>query len=603
MNFHHRLGNSPGKQVTRLEFWLLIAVVVLAWSYLAVRAAIVPLMQDEANSFWMYVHAGKFLPFRSHPDAGNHFLNTFFGLIGFKLFGFSTIGIRWGSLLFYPLYAWGCWSLTSRFNLLLHWSSFLSLALCPFLFDFFALFRGYGIAMAFWIWALAGFMAFVQKGSARYLLMMTISASAGLSANLSLLPECGILFGISFLVFVLDRRPSALNARGIKALSLIAYCAVLSFAALIALDLSHKGLLYLGSSKGLMFAPVGTLISAIFSGPGSLLANQLVVVPAFIGLVVAIWNVIRGGQWRSQLSLLVAVLFLGALARVMMFHLLGTNYPYDRAVLQWVPLYILIFACTIDHLSLHNPAWSWSALLLFVFPIRTVLTLNFNQSASNYEKTMPTRFLNDVATLRRNLGRPIILSGSEHYPPCWAFHQVAMGMVPIEMHSDMSKDDPDDARVITRDQLMQYQAGYHIADSSKSGVLLLVRNVPITWSLVTDTVMAPVDTEEGWIHLPLNCPEGPGGICVVFNALITTADPFSDIMLVSEVVDSSGAYVRYDAAELRHWPLLTKGASIEIARFIPAIPHGGNCSLYLWNNTRTRYSISGMQIRTMRFQQ
>ncbi|MBS1940366.1 MAG: hypothetical protein JST38_05765 [Bacteroidetes bacterium] len=578
--------------------FILLGVVLLAWSYLATRAALVPFIQDEANSFWMFVHAGEFLPFRSHTDAGNHFLSSFFGIVGYKLFGYSAIGIRWGSLAAFPFYAMGCWTITRSLMGLTRWCSFLALAFCPFLLDFFALFRGYGPAMAGWIWALCGFAGFVKYRSLSQLLLMVAAASAALFANLSLLPECGILFGVSLLVLTLDRQTST-NRLGKGAfLAFAAFGAVLSFALLIALDLRQKDLLYLGTSKGLMSGPVRTLIDAVFSGPRSLLTDQVIIAPLFIGLGLAAWQAVHK-QWRSDLTIFSTLFLLSVLARVFMFHFMGTNYPYDRAAIQWIPLFILVYAETVDVLARHRRAWRWAALLLLAFPARTVATLNTDRLSDSYEKTFPLRFLDEVALLHGKLGRPILLSGSEHFAPCWAFHQAAGSGEIVEMRSNMDPHDPDDARVVTRERLGEYQAGYHVADSSRSGAVLLIRDRPLAWSLSSDTLLPAIRTNDEWIRLPVTCPSSPAGICVIFNAEVKCTDPTSDIMLVTEVVDGAGQYLRYDAAELRHWPQLTSGTLVEIARFMPAIPQGGKCGFYLWNKSRSSYQTPAVRIRTM----
>lgn len=594
---------SSSKKWARTEFIALIAVVLLTWSYVIVRATLVPFVQDEANSFWLYAHSGEFLPFRSHTDAGNHFLSSLFGVIGYKLFGYSALGIRWGSVLSFPFYAWGCWTLVKRFEPLLRWCSFLALALCPFILDFFAMFRGYGPAMAGLAWALAGLIAFMQEGRPRHLMLMVVSASLALFADLSILPVCGILFGLAILLPILERRRQMLLGRVGVFISLAMFGVVITYASLIALDLREKDLLYLGSREGLMNAPVRSLIDAVFFGPRSLFIDQIIIAPVFVALVIAIWQLIRKRQWRSPLIVLFSVLFLEVLGRVMMFHLLGTNYPYDRAALQWVPLYILVIASAIDLLGRQRTAWYCASLLLLVFPVRTLITLNTDRLVGSYEKAMPLRYIEEVADLKAKLERPIMLSGFEQFASCWAFHQTSLGFSPIEMRSDIGVDDPDDVRVISQEDLEEYGHGYHVADSSASGVLLLFRDVPCTFALVSDTILPSKESDAEWIYLPLACPTHTAGICIVFNAVITTEDPVSNIMLVTEVLDSTKTYARYDAVELRHWPGLTYGTSIEVARYMPEIPLGGSCSYYLWNQRHTHYRLSNVRIRTFRIQE
>ncbi len=592
-------GGSSSKWAS--DEFIAFVVVIITWSYVAVRASLVPFVQDEAHSFWLYAHAEEFLPFLSHTDAGNHFLSSLFGVIGYKLFGFSTLGIRWGSVVSFPIYAWGCWMLVKSFKHPLLWCSFLALIWCPFLLDFFSMFRGYGPAMAGWVWSLYGLISFVRFGGMRPLAVMIVAASLTLFANLSLLPACTILFCLSVLVLFVDRRRYGTKDMLTFIGALVVFGSILAFAAFIALDLQEKGLLYLGSSQGLMSETVHSLIDAVFSSRSPVM-DWALVTPVLFAIAIAIWFWVRKREWRSPFTLLVAILFLEVISKVAMYRMLGINYPHDRAALQWLPLYILVVAHAIEVLGRSRYQWYWASALLLIFPLRTVATLNTDRLVSAYEQAMPIRYIHEVAELHAQLGRPILLSGLEQFPPCWAFHQAAVVLQPIEMRSNVNAGDPDDARIISKSRLEEFKEGYHIADSSSSGVLLLIRDVPFTWTLVSDTILPSMESDEEWIHLPITCPTDTAGLSIVFNANIAADGPISNIMLVLEVKDSTGAYIRYETVELRHWPQLASGTDIEVARFLPVIPVGGKCDYYLWNIRRTRFRISEAHIRTMRVQ-
>jgi len=595
---HNKALPGTGRGWAEHEGVVLGAIILAVWAYIIARAILVPFIQDEGNSFWMYAHTGEFLPFRSHTDAGNHFLNSFFGAIGYHVWGFSPLGIRWGSVLSFPLYASGCWAISRNFPALLRWCAFLALVLCPFLLDFFALFRGYGPAMACWIWALHGLTAYARHGRIRDVVLMSLAAAFSLMADLSLLPANAILLVLAVLLLVIrhsEQRPSN-RAVGILALLLLAL--VLAYGALIALDLRSKGLLYHGGGQGLMHVTVRSLAYAVFN-QGSNSFIYALVVPLFIGLGVAGRELLRTRDWRSPFIMLVTVLVLDVLSRWAMAWFMGTNYPQDRAALHFIPLYILIVAHSVDVLGKHSSVWSYAALLLLFFPARTLQTLNFDRMVDWYEKTFPLRFISEVEVLRKQLGRPLLLSGSEHYAPACAFHQAAEDHPPIDMRTDMHKNDPDDVRIINRESLDAFSDGYHIADSSSSGAYLLVRNKPCIWTLRADTTLPSVTSEEEWIYLPIVCPQNSEGMGLLFEAEVQTEDTVSHIMLVTEVHDSSGAYIRYDAVDLRNWRHLTSGTRIEAALFVQAIPAGGTCSFYLWNMRRTRYHLSETYIQTL----
>lgn len=590
---------AGGRQSGPREQFALWALLLLIWAYVIIRAIKVPFVQDEGNSFWMYAYSGRFLPFHSHADAGNHFLSSLFGAIGYRLFGYEALGIRWGSVLSYPVYALGCWALVKRFGAPLRWCAFLALAMCPFLLDFFAMFRGYGPAMAGWVWMLHLLIGHINKRKTTDLMLFVVASSLTLFADLSLLPACIISLGLAVL-FITDRRPASRPRKVlVEAAILVLLAAVLTYAALIALDFRSKGLLYLGSTQGFMAVTVSSLADAVFSSHGDRALNWMFALPALIALAVALWRGRRLRERREPLIILAAILFLEVLARMIMCGLLGTNYPLDRASVHLLPLYILVVAHLINVAGNAFQPCRWAALILLIFPLRTLQTRNTEKLVDSYEKTMPVRFIKEVNQLEHGLGRPIMLAGLGHFAPAWAFHQVVEGFDPIEMRMDMDPADPDDARIVDRKYLEEYRKGYHVADSSNTGVFLLVRDTPVELELVSDTALSPFESRVEWVHLPLRCPDTDPGAFVLFNATMSTSDSTSNILLVTEITDSTGKYLRYDVVEFRHWPDLTTGTTITVLRYVPRPPEGGTCRFYLWNQRHSRLHVSKLRIQTL----
>ena len=193
---------------------VIFAVVMLVTLvYLVLRAIWLPLIQDEANSFWWYARTGEFMPFRSHMDAGNHVISSFMGWIGNGLFGPQPWAVRIGSLLAFPLYATGCWMITQRMSDGVRWIAILSLLWCPYLHEYFALFRGYGIAMAFFVWALIHLVEYVDGSGVRPLWLSAACLCLATYSNLALLPMWVIIAGsLPVLDLVLRRRSSAMRS-------------------------------------------------------------------------------------------------------------------------------------------------------------------------------------------------------------------------------------------------------------------------------------------------------------------------------------------------------------------------------------------------------
>ncbi len=58
-----------------------------------------PFCHDESATFFYYVQNGDFLPYTSHVDANNHFLNSFLAWICLRLFGDAPLALRLPNIL------------------------------------------------------------------------------------------------------------------------------------------------------------------------------------------------------------------------------------------------------------------------------------------------------------------------------------------------------------------------------------------------------------------------------------------------------------------------------------------------------------------------
>ena len=69
----------------------LISTIIFAFLfiYIALRASLIPLIHDEAATFFYYIQTGVYLPPEAHLAANNHILNSALGSISFHIFGSS----------------------------------------------------------------------------------------------------------------------------------------------------------------------------------------------------------------------------------------------------------------------------------------------------------------------------------------------------------------------------------------------------------------------------------------------------------------------------------------------------------------------------------
>ena len=61
---------------SRIESLILIVLFIFTFMYIIIRAYSVPIIHDEAATFFYYIQSGIFMPPEAHIDANNHILNS-----------------------------------------------------------------------------------------------------------------------------------------------------------------------------------------------------------------------------------------------------------------------------------------------------------------------------------------------------------------------------------------------------------------------------------------------------------------------------------------------------------------------------------------------
>jgi len=137
----------------RRVFLILAALFAVFWAIL--RACVQSITIDEADTYLLFV--GRSAWFIWYPSSNNHVLNSLLMWITTCLLGTSSITVRAPAILGAVLYICVCYFLceciTSEFNLRL--PLFICLTYNPFIFDFMVAARGYSLALAFLMAAIA----------------------------------------------------------------------------------------------------------------------------------------------------------------------------------------------------------------------------------------------------------------------------------------------------------------------------------------------------------------------------------------------------------------------------------------------------------------
>ena len=248
-------------QLSKGHKWAVALYFVLLFCFLVIRAYSVPLLPDEAFTYFLYVEPITFFAPTAQVDANNHLLNSVLSFISTGLFGHSTFALRIPSLLFALLYFYATFRLAKNLpDKLSFWLTIIALnSIYPVL-EFHSLSRGYG--MSFALLMLGAFLVFdfQRNKSIKTTWWLLLIVILGLFAQLSLLFALTGMFILTTYILLKE--------------TTIAMPLKLSFSALIVIlllafswhihALKSAGLLYFGTTDGFPLSSVLSLVELLY---------------------------------------------------------------------------------------------------------------------------------------------------------------------------------------------------------------------------------------------------------------------------------------------------------------------------------------------------
>lgn len=581
----------PAGSSSRAERAAFIVLATAVFAYVTARAVRVPVVHDEAMTFFLYVEPGKFLPFFSHWDAGNHLLSTAFGWLSWSVFGMHTWALRLPNVLAFILFAHYGWKWAGRLSVpLVRWCFLSAWLLMPFLLDFFSLFRGYGLAMAFWAMALYELSGLLERWSLQRLSALLAAMACATYCALSLLPLWAMVLGGTALKSLGQRQ------RG-KALLLwlVLGAAPFLLAAAYIRALSLGGALYYGVD-GILSGTLPSLLNTMLGASSSLLVGLLVLL-FLLGAGVAGACVRRRERSFQAWAMAIGAGFLlfDVVVREALHRWNGTPFPEDRTALQWVLLFLLLIAFAADRLARVRPGWQWSAVLLLALPVRTLATANLRTTVYWPEQAIPKTIFHAVDSLQRSSSRMLTIGAYHQMPACWGFglreQGLALNAVDVSEFPHGGED-----LLLINPRKDTVPAGYREVAQAPSGHLVLAaRNNAWNTSLVLDTVLPPLHADaefrELW-HPPVSSVQGKSFLVRLDLSLIPEMEPITGDLAV--VTDAPGTGQHDDHVLIQFMRSPGRSDSIHTLRHIPAVPMDATRTVvFLWNPAHLPYSSSG----------
>lgn len=363
--------------------------------YLFLRAYFVEPLHDEVATFFHYIETGVFWGDQALLDANNHVLNSYLSHKLFLWFGADFFFLRLPNVLSFILFFWAIYQLVKPIkNQIQRGVLLVALVGIPFILDYFAYTRGYGMSLAFFMTAIVFLIRYANSFLIAHVLLAYFFLIAAVYANLTYLVSCVLAIGFVFIIQLFHIK----DRNWIKQIILFGLHGVLVFSILPAIHFAEKlrvgGALYYGTLDGFWEVTGKTLTNYTLFFDGSWFKWVLLFIGILlISMLIILW--LRKGKvaFFKEHETVVAWFLFGHIAAILFLaHFQGVNYPEDRVGMYLIPLSILLLAHVLNNwVRLSNGIY-----ILLIFPILFVPRINLNTSVFSPQDRMSDSFFNDV---------------------------------------------------------------------------------------------------------------------------------------------------------------------------------------------------------------
>ncbi len=372
-----------------------VLLFLFIFGYLLLRLLFNETLHDEIATYYFYFYHGDFIGKTIQWDANNHLLNSVIGSVLYKIFGDNFTILRLPNLLSFILFFVGSYKLTVSLKTpFLKLTGLLALTCIPFVLDYFAYARGYGMSMGFLMLSLYYFLNYQQTFLRKKLFYSYLLLLLAVSANLTLINTAFIMMGLNILApFLHDNRKNF--ELKIWTIHLFCFVGMLPLI-LFALVLKETGALYYGSLDGLWEITGKSLSKMVLFYDG--VEIKIILLLLFMAFNVLFFRMLKNSMKSTWLQkpfvLWINLLYGNVLAILILAWVLKVNYAEDRTGMYLIFYFLLAFIYLLDAIS-----WGkWLQLSLLFFPLSLLTHLNLDTSIYSPEQRMNAAFYSKVKT-------------------------------------------------------------------------------------------------------------------------------------------------------------------------------------------------------------
>jgi hypothetical protein len=485
-------------QTTLLRWIIPISLGMGILSYLIVKSIVMQVTHDE--SYTVEILASQpiwdLISYKS-SYTNNHILNTLMVKALFFVFNSTSHSLaRVPNILAFVVYFYYVFRFSQRY-VKDNWQSLMFVAVMvgnPYLLDFFALIRGYGLSIGLMmasVYFAARFLLGSHAKSVKISLLLSIFSVYAQFATLHFYLGLNLLIGLYLLNDYLKNKDIKTLISGIGQQILgFALLAFMNYMPIKAI-LRDNQIAYYGKD-GFWQNTMGSILSnsvyaqGYFSNNTDAVFKQLTLIVFFILTAYIAYTI--GGKMLAQRekeypSVFATLLFVStALSVILQFHLLGNQYVVDRTALFFYPLFAMLLPIVALFFSqIKKGIGVFVAVLLIVFS--TYHTLR-SRSIKHYREWWYDTHTYEVLDMmkqeydKREPKQPIKITTNWLFCPSFTYHK-ANGrldyLAPIVYHSQVDTTQVYDFYYTTRDEAPVLQSRYESVKEWDGGQWILMK--------------------------------------------------------------------------------------------------------------------------------
>lgn len=361
-------NSLSNKQEKAFSVFTIICGVALL-TYLLLRAFLVEPLHDEVATFYHFIEFGTIWGDDTIVDANNHLLNSYLSRGCYLLFGDHFWALRLPNIFGFILFFWAVVKLTKYLpSNLIKYIFVISCTCIPYVLDYFAYTRGYGLSMGFLLASVYSFLNVNEHYKFSRMFLLAIFVICGIYANLNLMITGILIFGYigikQIILLVSDKNyKQFIGFVLIGIATIIALLPALDFA----MHLKEVGALYYGNKDGLWLTTGVTLSQNILFSTATFIKYALIIL-LLLFIAHLLYTILSKGVkafFEAPSTLWIGLLIGNLLAIETMRWLLDTNYPEDRVGMHLIFLFIGAAIFTFQNYRV----LTWVSVIFLIFPI------------------------------------------------------------------------------------------------------------------------------------------------------------------------------------------------------------------------------------------